>query len=150
VPISFTLYLSNNFGCGLNFSIGDNINFFNARRLEYNDFSLNLKVLNKFGKIRNMFFIYEYGISVLGKCFIDLDNKIFNTSFFIGPDIFIGFEKQFKNFSLTIGANYSTMLAYYKTQSYSFSWNGTASNLFISPNINLEVRFCYLFVKDII
>jgi len=153
IPLSFIIYFSQNFGFGFNFSIGDNIDFSSVQLILYDDVSFKFKLVNKFGKFKNAFFLFEYGINLTAKCYYNLNPESSGSFFFIGPSFFLGFEKQFKNFSFIVGANYETMIRYSKQGggiSFGYSYGPTINNsLYLSPNVNIEARFSYIINKII-
>ncbi len=117
LPISFIYNPIQYFGIGFMASIGFNVILYLAH-IPYYSIENKLRIINKIGNYNNKnFLLLEYGIS--SRCMMYISKDFIETLFFIGPGLFIGYERENKKgFSYTIGLNMDVLFQEEKNEDY--------------------------------
>jgi len=146
VPISFVYYVNNNFGIGFNYKLSCTYPLvFEGMTLTIDNY---LNMVNKVGNNGiGKFLLLEYGIISSWKHeFLNFTSYEGNR-FYLGPNIFIGYEKRSKKdwFLFTIGGFFDAQfkltvspIIYYEN-GYTFK---EANQILLNTGIEVRWRYC--------
>jgi hypothetical protein len=154
MPISFIYYFNNYYGLGFNTSIGI-ISAFGFSYVPASiDIPIKVKLINKIGKLNQQYFLSEIGVSVTGKISFEfiypgtsLPGEGDQIMYFIGPSLFLGYEKKFKHTNFVIGINsdfdFNYISDYYFIDDI---YKRKALLLNILVGIEMRISFSYLYI----
>ena len=141
-PVSFTLYVNKYFGIGF----VDKAVFSYASYLEFNGMLLcvdnDLSMVNKIGNNeKKKFLLLEYGLLTSGRFYILYDGQ-FSSNFYIGPNIFIGYENRSRTntFAFSVGGFFDTRIYCADMRN---SNGGYVNDYILSTGVEFRWRYCY-------